>query len=84
MKHLPISTFRAIEMTCHFPPRLMQVKAAAYYLGVSPSKLRTPGLPCKRDGGNVLYDRVDLDAYADALTYDDRGSGRHTCDAVFV
>ncbi len=57
-------------MTYQFPPRLMQAKAAAHYLGLSPSKLRTLDLPCKRDGGNVLYDRTDLDAYADQLPYD--------------
>lgn len=57
-------------MTYQFPPRLMQAKAAAHYIGVSPSKLRTLSLPCKRDGGNVLYDVRDLDAYADALPYD--------------
>lgn len=57
-------------MTYHFPPRLMKAKAAAHYLGVSESKLRTLSLPCKRDGVNVLYDRADLDHYADQLPYD--------------
>ncbi|GGF44025.1 hypothetical protein SAMN05216376_105223 [Mameliella alba] len=57
-------------MTYHFLPRLMQAKAAAHYLGVSLSKLRQLDLPCKRDGGNVLYDRRDLDAWADGLPYD--------------
>lgn len=71
-------------MTYQFPPRLMQTKAAAYYLGVSESKLRGLNLPHRRDGGNVLYDRADLDAWADGLPYDGirdvRGS---TCDGVF-
>lgn len=57
-------------MSYQFPPRLMQAKAAAHYLGISPTKLRAIGLPCKRDGGNVLYDRSDLDAWADGLPYD--------------
>ena len=73
-------------MTYHFPPRLMQAKAAAHYLGVSPSKLRALELPCKRDGGNVLYDRDDLDAWADTLPYEDRNNGGEGCeeaDAAF-
>lgn len=57
-------------MGYEFPPRLMQLKAAAHYLGMSESKLRALPLPCKRDGGNVLYDRLDLDAYADGIPYD--------------
>lgn len=56
-------------MSYQFPPRLMQAKAAAHYLGVSASKLRELDLPCRVDGGNKLYDRADLDAYADALPY---------------
>jgi hypothetical protein len=70
-------------MTLHFPPRLLKVKAAAHYLGMSPSKLRGLDLPCKRDGGNVLYDRDDLDAYADALPYVGGSAGKNTCDEVF-
>lgn len=57
-------------MSYQFPPRLMQAKAAAHYLGISESKLRGLSLPCKRDGGNVLYDRMDLDAWADRLPYE--------------
>ncbi len=68
-------------MTHHFPPRLMQAKAAAHYLGISPSKLRTLDLPCKRDGGNKLYDIADLDAYADNLPYDGREVS--DCDDIF-
>lgn len=56
-------------MTLHFTPRLMKAKAAAHYLGLSESKLRGLDLPCKEDGGNVLYDRLDLDDYADRLPY---------------
>lgn len=73
-------------MSYQFPPRLMQAKAAAHYLGVSPSKLRGLDLPCKVDGGNKLYDRADLDAYADALPYDGLGDGEDSCaeaDAAF-
>ncbi len=58
-------------MSYQFPPRLMQAKAAAHYLGVSASKFRGLDLPCRVDGGNVLYDRSDLDAWADRLPYRD-------------
>jgi hypothetical protein len=61
----------------------MQAKAAAHYLGVSPSKLRGLDLPCKVDGGNKLYDRADLDAYADSLPYDEEKGQENSCDAVF-
>lgn len=73
-------------MSYQFPPRLMQAKAAAHYLGVSASKLRGLDLPCKVDGGNKLYDRADLDAYADALPYDGLAEGEDSCadaDAVW-
>ncbi len=56
-------------MSYQFPPRLMQAKAAAHYLGMSPSKFYGLDLPCRIDGGNVLYDIADLDAYADKLPY---------------
>lgn len=56
-------------MSFQFPPRLMQAKAAAHYLGVSTTKFRNLNLPCKDDGGNVFYDRADLDAWADGLPY---------------
>lgn len=59
-------------MSFQFPPRLMQAKAAAHYLGLSPTKLRGLNLPRKEDGGNILYDRTDLDAYADALPYEEK------------
>lgn len=61
-----------------FPPRLMQARLAAAYLGVSPTKFRTLGLPRKRIGGNVLFDRLDLDAYASAIEAEGEGE---TCEA---
>lgn len=51
-------------------PRLFPPRAAAEYLGISPSKLRMLDLPRRRSGGNVLYDRADLDHWADALPYE--------------
>lgn len=53
-----------------FPPRLMSEHTAAYYLGISPAKLRTADIPRKVDGGRRLYDVRDLDARADELAYD--------------
>tara|TARA_Y100001951_G_C11037585_1_gene128419 strand:- start:164 stop:367 length:204 start_codon:yes stop_codon:yes gene_type:complete len=50
-----------------FAPRLMPAPQAAHYLGVSESKLRALELPRKVLDGKRLYDRIELDAYADAL-----------------
>ncbi len=56
-----------------FPPRLMDRNLAAYYVThgslrdldrLREQKIITP----KGDGRNVLYDKKDLDAYADTLT----------------
>lgn len=57
-------------MTYQFPPRLMKAAAAAHYLGISETKLRSLSLPQRRHGGNVLYDIRDLDDYADAIPYE--------------
>jgi hypothetical protein len=71
-------------MTLTFPPRLMKTKAAAHYLGISASKLLTLDIRFKRSGANRLYDREDLDCYADSLPYDDSGNatGDENCDAA--
>lgn len=67
-----------------FVPRLMQTIAAAHYLGMSPSKLRVLQIPRKIDGGNVLYERADLDAYADKLAYHKSSHGaEQQCDEIF-
>jgi hypothetical protein len=58
-----------------FAPRLMQEPAAAHYIGVSPSKLRSLGIRRKTSDANRLYDIRDLDAWADALEYE----GTHEC-----
>lgn len=65
-----------------FTPRLMQATAAAHYLGVSPSKLRSMNLPRKEMGGNMVYERADLDAVADALPYEGQ-TGGNKCDELF-
>ncbi len=65
----------------HFAPRLFDSHEAAHYLGISPSKLRTLSLPRKVANGKRLYERSDLDEYADSLPYE--GSGGSECDAIF-
>lgn len=51
-------------------PRLLSASSAAAYLGMSESKLRTLGLPRRVCGGNRLYDRHDLDRFAEGLAYE--------------
>lgn len=59
-----------MPVTLDFPPRLMPAPQAAHYLGVSTSKLASLPIPRKVEGGKRLYDRRDLDTYADALPYE--------------
>lgn len=51
-------------------PRLLAAPEAAFYLGVSPSTLRTLRLPRRVLRGKRLYDRLDLDAFASDLLYE--------------
>lgn len=62
-------------------PRLLPIALAAQYLGVSASKLRGMGIRRKVLDGKRLYDRIDLDAYVDALPLE-QGEA-NTCDQVF-
>lgn len=48
-------------------PRLMTIELAAAYLSRSPTTIRERGPKPKRDGRSVLYDRNDLDRWADRL-----------------
>jgi len=61
-----------------FAPRLMPVHTAAHYLGVSESMLRALNLPRRELRGKRVYDKADLDAFADDLPYE--GSGENECD----
>ncbi len=63
-------------------PRLLKVSTAAEYLGISPSKLNSLPIPRRVAGGNRLYDRKDLDEWADALPYE-QNNGQNTCDQAF-
>lgn len=69
-----------MDRPASFAPRLLPAPLAAHYLGVSETMLRTLGLPRKRLGAKRLYDRFDLDAYADELPREEPGN---TCDEVF-
>lgn len=71
-----------------FAARLMPVPLAARYLGVSETTLRNLPIPRKVLGGKRLYDRLDLDAFADDLRLENEqnSSGGGTCadaDAVW-
>lgn len=48
-------------------PRLMGEQMAARYLSIGHNLLREKGPTPKRLGSRVLYDRVDLDRWADQL-----------------
>lgn len=48
-------------------PRLMGIGLAARYLGIGVTTLRDKGPEPKRIGARVLYDRRDLDRWADSL-----------------
>lgn len=53
-----------------FPPLLMSAPAAAHYLSVSESTLLTLDIPRKMLRSKRLYDRRDLDQWADSLPYE--------------
>lgn len=61
--------FPPIPRHAHLPdwPRLMDVDLAAAYLGIGASTLRATRIEPVRHGRRVLYDRRDLDRWADAL-----------------
>lgn len=57
---------RAFEKLPNWP-RLMSEPQAAAYLSIGKTTLRTKGPAPKREGRRVLYDRLDLDRWADRL-----------------
>lgn len=65
-----------------FAPRLLAAPQAAHYLSVSPTKLRELAIPRRMLDGKRLYDRLDLDAYADALATEGE-TKVNTCDTAF-
>jgi len=69
--------------TTEFPPRLLPSPSAARYLGVSESTLRALNLPRRQLGAKRLYDKSDLDAFADSLPYEGQNLGIDECDHIF-
>ena len=69
-----------------FPPRLMPSPQAAHYLGVSESTLRTLEIIRRKLKGKRVYDKADLDAYADSLPYEGETGGGNCkeADEVFA
>ena len=57
--------------TIQFPPRLLSSPKAAQYLSISETTLRGLGFRRRILGGKKLHDRLDLDAYADSLRYEE-------------
>lgn len=60
-------------------PRLLGIDEAAEYLSIAPKTIRNgigPKAPCpfpvrhKKYGRRILFDRNDLDAYADSLGHE--------------
>ena len=66
-------------------PRLMSIDLAAAYIGLGISTVREHGPKPKRWGSRVLYDRRDLDRWADALDgqpLDEGERAGEACDAL--
>ncbi|KIX18492.1 hypothetical protein SY26_09500 [Paracoccus sp. 228] len=71
-----------------YPPRLLSAPQAARYIGISETTLRTLGLPRRILGTRRLYDRYDLDAFADGLEVEDSAvdqlqRDQAECDRLF-
>lgn len=66
-----------------FPPRLLPAPAAARYLGVSESLLRTLPIPRRELNRKRVYDRSDLDLYADSLPYEGQADATCAADQVW-
>ena len=74
-------------MRSDFVPLLLPAPAAAHYLGISETKLRALGIPRKVLHGKRLFDRRDLDDFANALAYEGeepgKQGGEEECDKAF-
>ena len=67
-----------------FPPRLLPSSLAAHYLGVSESLLQTLPIPRRKLKRKRVFDRHDLDRYADSLPYEaQEASGCDAADQVW-
>lgn len=65
---------------------LLSEANAAAWLGIGTSTLRSLGIQRRKLGSRKLYDIRDLEAYRDALPYEDDEpiSEVEECDAVYV
>lgn len=68
--------------TSAITPRLMPAPLAASYLGISETKLRSLAIPRKALDGKRVYEKADLDDYADRLPYEGE-TGGNSCDQFF-
>ena len=66
-----------------FTPRLMPAPVAARYLGVSESLLRTLPIPRRELNSKRLFDKSDLDDYANSLPYEEKGASTECADAAW-
>lgn len=66
-----------------FTPALMSESDAAFYVGISPSALRSTDIRRRVFGRRRLYDRRDLDAWRDGLSYEGDNEAVKSCDAAF-
>ncbi|MEM1345620.1 MAG: DNA-binding protein [Pseudomonadota bacterium] len=57
------------------PARLMGEADAAAYLGISPTTLRMQGFNRRKLGALRLYERGDLDQFADSLDFESHKEG---------
>jgi hypothetical protein len=65
-------------------PRLMDAEMAGAYLSRSATVIRERGPKPKRDGRSVLYDRRDLDRWADSLGDQPLDAGAQEAEAAEV
>lgn len=65
-------------------PRLMAEPQAAAYLSISATTLRKDGPDARRHGRRVLYDRHDLDRWADSLAQQPLTSAAREAEAAEV
>jgi hypothetical protein len=65
-------------------PRLMDAEMAGAYLSRSATVIRERGPKPKRDGRSVLYDRRDLDRWADSLGDQPLDAGAREAEAAEV
>ncbi|MEM1345750.1 MAG: helix-turn-helix domain-containing protein [Pseudomonadota bacterium] len=74
-----------MAQSASFLPRAMGEADAAKYIGLSPTTLRSLGIPRRVYGSRRLYERADLDDFLNNLPFESpKGvaptEGSETCD----